>query len=129
MAKQKKQRTPHILLDLGRLFRLAEQEPDRPHGDFVLQSAIMTRRNPETGQRKMFYAFSTAQARAWASKVKDRREILENPAMFPIFDPDSWYQVRFVHQLILEQDQLIGVYKKTNGELYRRVLISAPHAA
>lgn len=129
MAKQKKQRAPYVILDLGRLFKLAEQEPDRPHGDLVLQSAIMTRSDPNTGQRKMFYAYSAAQARAWASRVKDRRQILENPVMFPIFDPDSWYQVRFVHQLLLEQDQLIGIYKKTNGELYRRVLISAPQAA
>ena len=129
MVKPKKQRTPFVLLDLGRLFQLAEQEPDRPHGDFVLRCAIMTRRDRVTGQRKMFYAYSSAQARAWASKVKDRREILDDLNMFPIFDAESWYQLRFVHELLLEDDQLIGLYKKTTGDLYRRVLVSAPQAA
>jgi len=122
LAKSGKQRIPYVILDLGKLFFAAAQEPERPHGDFIQRCWIYT----PAGH--MWRQYSASGARAWVSKLLEWREIYENPTMFPAMTQEEWYALRFVHRLAIEDGELVA-YNKNHDELRRRVLISAPEAA
>ena len=122
MAKPKQQRKPYVILNLGKLFRMAAQEPDRPHGDLVRSCWIFT----PSGH--MWRSFSRDQARAWACKVLDWRDIHERPDLFVAVTQEEWFALRYVHRLAVEDGDLVA-YNKNRDDLKRRVLVPAPQAA